>query len=179
MENVVGKETMESLKALADINLKVSEAKNLLFKLEEQETEYLIAREKKVMDRIKKVVDDSQEMVNEADKNYGQIKELLENISGFCNLLINTQEQFNTLIETFNQRNELWEKHIGEQQDGIEENRKLIKVHSQIIENDKKSISISKESLENQKRHLESQQASLLASYTVEKELWDKLKGLK
>jgi Asp-tRNA(Asn)/Glu-tRNA(Gln) amidotransferase C subunit len=171
----IDKEKMESLKALADINLKVSEARNLLTQLEEEETEYLVKRETKVMDRIKKTVADSQAMVKEADDNYSQIGELLQEITSFCSNIVKIQEQFNEILEVFNERNELWEKNIGEQQDNISEVRKQIKMHTVIIENDKKSLSSTKKLLESQRIHIESQQAALLKSYQEEKTLWDKI----
>lgn len=171
----IDKQKMESLKALSDINLKVSEARNLLTELEEQETEYLVFREKKVMGRIKKTISDSQEMVKEADKNHGQIRELLESINGFCENIIKIQEQFSEVLEVFNKRNEVWEKNINLQQYSVAEIRKEIKLHSQVIENDKKSLNFTKKLLESQKAHIESQQATLTKSYEAEKTLWDKM----
>lgn len=54
MENhILEKKTMEAVKALSDLTLKISEQQNLLCKLQEEETEYLIEREKKAMERIK------------------------------------------------------------------------------------------------------------------------------
>lgn len=52
-EHIVRKEHMEAVRALSDINLEISKQKELLLKLQEEETQYLIDREKRFMERIK------------------------------------------------------------------------------------------------------------------------------
>lgn len=161
VEHIVTTEQMESLKALTDINLKISEAKNSLFKLQEAETEYLQDREVRAMDRINQVVADSGELVKEADKNHGQIKELLTEVSAFAHNLIDIQENFNGILEEFDQRNIEWERKIGKQQDDIAEIRKLQKVEEVQIENDKKSLEQARKRLNDDQRKLDSDRGTL------------------
>lgn len=153
MENIVSTEQMESIKALSDVNIKISEAQNLLFKLHEEETTYLVVREKKAMERIQKVVDDSQEMLKEANKNHGQIKELGIGASEFLGKILRVQDNFHGFIVELDERNVEWEKHIGKQQDDIAEVRKHLKVENNQIENDKKTlIQAQKQLLDDQKK---------------------------
>ncbi len=154
MENIISTEQMESLKALADINLKISEAKNTLFKLQEEETEYLVLREQKAMDRIQKVVDESTELVKEADQNHAQIKELFIEVSQFAEKLLRTQESFQGLITEFEERNVEWEKRVGEQQDDITQIRNQFKAEKIEIENTKSSIAIAKKALAEEDRKI-------------------------
>ncbi len=44
MEHILSKEEIEAVKALANINLEISEQKELLFKLQEEETRFLIKK---------------------------------------------------------------------------------------------------------------------------------------
>lgn len=53
MENVVSKQSMEALQALASLNLEVSAERALLIQLQEEETAYLVSRETKVTNQIK------------------------------------------------------------------------------------------------------------------------------
>lgn len=161
MENIVSKEHMESLKALSDVNIKISEAQNTLFKLQEEETEYLITREKKAMDRIQKVVDDSKEMVKEADKNHGQVKELGVNISEFAQKLLRIQDNFKSLLVEFEERNVEWEKVIGKQQDDLEEIRKQQKVQNIQLINDKRAIEMAKKKLTEDQKKIESDRGTI------------------
>ena len=161
MDNIVTKEQMDSLKALSEINLKISEAKNTLFALQEDETEYLVARERKAMDRIQKVVDESTELVKEADQNHTQIKQLFVEVSAFAEKLIKTQQDFRGLITEFEQRNVEWEKDIGRQQDEIEEIRKKQKIEKVQIENDLQNISQARKKLTEDQKKLDSERGTL------------------
>lgn len=156
MEHTVSKENMESLKALSDINLKVSEAKNLLFKLQEDETAYLVTREEKAMDRIQKVVEESHSLVQEADKNHAQIKALIVEVSAFVEHLLQIQENFQGLLAEFEERNIDWERDIGKQQDDIAEIRKGLKLEKVQIENDLKNINVARKKLAEDQKKLDS-----------------------
>lgn len=160
-ETIVSKQNMEGLKTLSEITLKISDAKNLLFKLQEDETEYLILREKRAMERIQKVIDDSGEMVKEADKNYEKIQELFNGISEFASNLVSIQEQFTSLFSAFNERNVLWEADMAKQQDEILDIRNKIKVDQIKIENDSKSIDIAKQKIKDDQRKLDSDRGTV------------------
>lgn len=139
-EHIVSKEQMEALKALADTNIKISEAKGALFKLQETETEYLVVREKKAMDRIEKTIADSREFVDEAKKNYEEVKDFALEASSFAESLIKARGIFHKLLEEFEERNVIWEQDIGQQQDEIAEEKKNLKAQKVVIENDRKSL---------------------------------------
>lgn len=161
MEHTISQQEMQSLKALSDLNIKISEAKNLLFKLQEEETEYLSIREKKAMDRIQKVVDDSKEMVKQADENHGEIKLLFNEVSGFADKLLKTQDIFHGLLSEFEESNVEWERDIGKQQDDLAEIHKMLNVEKVKIENDKQSLVIASKKLADDQRKLDSDRGTL------------------
>lgn len=161
MENIVTKEQMESLKALSDVNIKISEARNLLFKLQEEETEYLVGREKKAMERIQKVIEDSQSMVREANENYSQIQQLLNGVSDFAGKLQKMQEDFQGLLADFEERNVEWERTVGKQQDGIVDIRNQLKIEQVQIKNDKETIELTQKRLIESQRKLDSDRGTL------------------
>lgn len=155
---------MASIKALADTNIEISKAKNLLFKLQESETDYLVIREKKAMDRIQKVVDDSKELVKEATNNHSDINNLLIEATALVTGLDKVSETYTNLLIEFDERNVEWERHIGKQQDNLEEIRKGLKAERVQIDNDKKSIEQTKISLANAQRKIDSDRGTIQRS---------------
>lgn len=159
--SIISAEQMESMQALADISVKISEAKNLLFELQEQETEYLKNREKKAGDRIQQIVDESREMVKEADNNHSKIKVLSSGLSGFVGNLVKAQEDLHSLFEDFEERNVEWEKDIGRQQDDIAEIRKQQKIREVELINTEKSLSLARKKLGDDQKKLNSDRGTL------------------
>lgn len=155
------KSKMESIKALADVNMKISEAQNLLFKLQEDETAYLVLRETKAVGQIKQVVEESQAMLKEADLNHGQIKELLTEVSQFVDKLLKIQENFHQLFAEFEERNVEWEKDISRQQEEIAEIRKNQKVQQVQIESEFKNIVAANKNLADGQKKLNSERGTL------------------
>lgn len=166
MEHTISTQEMESVKALSDVNIKISEAQNLLFKLQEQETEYLVVREKKAMDRIQKVVEVSKAMVTEADQNHAQIKALLSGISEFVSKLLKARENFTGLLAEFEERNIEWEKDIGKQQDQIIKIHQQLKIEKIQIKNDKESLESARNKLADDQRKLDSDRGTLQRTIT-------------
>lgn len=141
IETEITKEHMDSLKALADTNVKIGVARGTLQKLEEEETTYLEEREKKALGRIQAMFDGSKELLDGIRSNYAQVKELLTTASSFSDFLLKAYESLSGLIKDFNERSELWEVKIKEK----EEEFALIK---QDIKNDKVRIANDRQALD-------------------------------
>lgn len=174
-EQKVTTEQMTALKALTDTNMKISEAKGVLYKLQETETEYLIEREKKALSRIHQTIEDSRHLLDESKRNYEEIQELYRTAGTFLETVNKTYDSFQEIVKDFSERNQAWETNIGRQQDEIADQRKEIKADQVRIKNDQKSLESKGKLLENTRIHLESRQGTLEASYKIEKELWTKL----
>lgn len=161
MENIVTKEQMESLQALSDLNIKISEARNELIKLQENETEYLVLREKKAMDRIEKTIQDSQELLQIANKNYGEIQEIVGLIHEFTASLIKLSQDYRQLIATFEERNVIWERNIGKQQDELNIMKQNLTALQTFLENDRKGLELERAKLVDDQKKLASDQGLL------------------
>jgi len=161
MENIVTKEQMESLQALSDLNIKISEARNELIKLQENETEYLVLREKKAMDRIEKTIQDSQELLQIANKNYGEIQEIARLIHEFTASLIKLSQDYRQLITTFEERNVIWERNIGKQQDELNIMKQNLTALQTFLENDRKGLELERAKLVDDQKKLASDQGLL------------------
>lgn len=161
---------MNSLKALADTNLKISEVRTTLIKLEETETEYLEGREKKAVEKIQKVLDESKDLIEKTQNNYAEIHKLCTTVSEFAETLTKIYFQFKEMLAEFDTRNEAWDREVEKQVAEFGEIKKLIKLDKQVIENDKKAIKQSKEIIKNDQTHIESQRAQIKSAFEVLKQ---------
>lgn len=175
MEHILDKEKMESMKVLAETSMKISEAKGVLFKLQETETEYLVSREKKAVARIQQVLNDSQEILDKALNNHAQVKEYTDSIMSGVEFLNETYKKFQGMLANFNERNELWEKNIKQKEEQIAHQRKLVETDEKNIEKAYKDIEEKKREFKKAQEVIESRQQALIQSYKIEKDLWDKL----
>lgn len=169
-------ETMKSMEALAQTNIKISEAKNLLTKLQEEETEYLIEREKKALSKIEKAYEESRDLIKQTDDNYEKIKELHNTVAQVCNFITESYEKLGGLRETFNKRSDLWEREYQRQCTELGIIKKDIETQQKRIKKDEEGIEEKRKGIEEQKALIESRQQQLSQAYEKEKELWNKLK---
>lgn len=169
------KSKMDSMKELADTNIKISEAKNLLFKLQEDETQYLVVREKKALEKIQKALDDSKELLDKTHKNYEKIHEFCQSVSSYADFLSETHKKFQEMLEVFKSRNQIWDGNAKQHYEELARQRKIVEQDTQAIEQREKQIKEAQEGLEKDRKRIESLQATLLTSYQAEKDLWEKI----
>lgn len=158
---------MDSLKALSEINIKISEAKNKLFKIQEEETEYLEVREKKAMGRIQQIIESSEEMLKKVSRNYSQVKEMGQVVSSIHENSDKLSDDFSKLLEEFEERNVEWERKIGQQQDEINSNLKALSIESTKIENEKKNLLRREKQIEEDNKLIESRRQQIKVALEV------------
>lgn len=154
MEHILDKEKMDSIKALADTNMQISAAKGTLFQLQATETEYLEGREKKAMERIQKVVEDSHLLIKEAKENYQEIVDMSKSAAEVSKSLSSLHESFQKTLLDFEERNVLWGKQIENQQKEIADMRKGLQIEKMNIENDRTFIEKAKASVKLEERKI-------------------------
>lgn len=169
------KEHMDSLKELADTNVKISEAKNLLFKLQEEETDYLIAREKKAMDKINNVLLESKELLEQTHSNYNEVHQFCQTVSGYVDSMTLLYQRFQDMNQVFHSKNEIWEENLKIINQELADQRHEIQRDKKQIEEREKAIAEQKESIKRELELIESRRQALEISYKEEKELWNKL----
>lgn len=155
------KQKMDTVKALAEMSMQVSQARNLLTKLESEETEYLDIRERKALDRIAKVLADSQELLEQTSKNYAEIENFGHVVSDFAAQVAIAYDQFQSLISDFDERSEEWDKTIKDREKEITEQKKALEIQRVILQNDQKTIEMKKKALANEAKKIEDRRATL------------------
>lgn len=161
MEHTVDKQTMDALKALSDINLKVSEARNVLTKLEETETEYLVSREKKAIKKIQTTLDSSKELVEQINKNYETISGFAHSVSDGAVFLSKAHGSFTALVEAFAQKQTEWERDIKNQEETIVALKNSLKVDMVWLEGEKKTLDYGNKKLHQDSLKLEDERGTL------------------
>lgn len=175
MEHTIDTQKMEAMKALGETNLKISEAKNILAKLQETESEYIKQREATVLKQIQKNLKESEDIINKTNANYSQIQDLYKTVCGVVDYINNTLTVLDTTVASFDKASSKFESDIKEQQIEIESIKKTLKLDTVQIQNDKKSLIAKEKRLEEVKKHLESRQNALEKAYKIDKNLWEKI----
>lgn len=157
----VTKQHMEALNALAQTNLDISAAKEILSKMQEEETEYLISREKKAIDRLKKVMQDSKDLVDETNKNYEFITNFVRTVHDSTTFLAEALAVFTSVTQLFHNKQEAWEIDCKEQEETINNIRNGIKISQEKLENDQKALAMRMQEMENIRRKLEDERGTL------------------
>ena len=175
MEHILAKQQMDAAKALADTSVKISDMKNILFKLQEEETLYLIEREQKALAKINHAVEQSNDLIEQIRSNHSEVHQFCGKINEYVQFLQEAHGKYQELLETFKARNELWEENVKRQDQEFSEIKRIIKEDQINLDNQKKDIQEKFKKLDEQKALIKSRQDVLDASYKVEKKLWDKL----
>jgi hypothetical protein len=139
-EHTVTKEHMDALKALSETNIQISNAKNALFKLQEDETTYLTEREQKALRRIQAALENSSDLIQQTKDNYAEVHDLLKSATELATFIIEAQGNFKQLLADFEERNTIWEADIAKQEERLAELKKQSIADAALIANEKKNI---------------------------------------
>jgi hypothetical protein len=155
------KEKMDIMKELADTRLKISEAGNVLTQLKTDESTYLNKREKKALDGIEKILEDSKDLLIKTHENYDEIHKLCQTISSFTGFVLEAHGKFQDLLTDFNTRSESWDREVARQHGELAEIRRNINTERTIIENEQKGIKAALKKIEKEKTLIESRQSQI------------------
>jgi len=162
MEEIeVSKAKMDALKALADTNIAVSRAKETLQVLEENEAKYLLEREKKVVERVGKALNDSAQLVEQTIQNYELVK-------GFSDSVTEAGKKVSEVVESIEKHSALhearvsaWEAKCNEQDAWISEQKKVIHLGHISLNSEKEGIEKRKKLLDQIERKLVDERGTL------------------
>lgn len=152
-EHQVNEQHMTALKALATVGMEISKARNTLTQLQESETEYLVSREKKALERVSEVLEQSRSLVEETNKNYDGILELVATVQTTAGFLDQVYQSFTKYFAMFEKSKAEWERDIENQYTTIESIKQGLRVQAVKIDNERAAIdTLGKALLEKQKK---------------------------
>lgn len=117
----VDREGMQTLEKLADATMKVSEAQNDLQDLKTEETEYLAEREGRAVASIMKVVEDSEEVLRQAETNYDAATAIAGTASSLSDRVKDVIGRVKSIMSAFDERSRLWEAKVKVQEERLAE----------------------------------------------------------
>ncbi len=161
METILDKEKMESVRALAETNIKISEARNTLSSLKSIENSYLADREAKALKIIAKVIDDSSSILKEAYANHEEIKSLSKTVSEFSSFLAEAHDKFRLLVTEFDQKNAVWNEVMRQKEEETTRIKQEIASDRVRIKNDQDSIRRREEILRQEKRKIDDERGTI------------------
>ena len=157
----VSAEHMKALQVLAGVNLTISEAKNSLTRLQEQETEYLVSREKKAVDIIKNALEISHNLVEETNKNYDVLNDFARNVATGASFLEEAYQKFQGLVESKDTFYEAWERDIKNQEETVTALRNNLKVDAVTIDAQRKALNALHVGLDARKRKIDDERGEI------------------
>lgn len=170
MEHILEKEKMDAFKALADTNMDISKAKNLLLELKGLESSFVEERGKKVALKVTEILEESRHLLSESVENYRKIHDFQEVTSSFSSLLVDAHEKFTNLLDEFNERDKEWEESVKKQLEEIGMIRGQIKSDQIRLENDRQSIERREKRNKEELILIESRQEQIKSALKVLKE---------
>lgn len=150
-----------SLKEIADTNMKVSAAKNVLFELQRDETVYLEGREKRALERIQRVLDESEAILAKATENHEEVHKLCQSVSSFADFLAGAHDSFKGLLDDFLARSDAWDAKIAAQEKEFARIRKGQEAISTMLDNRERSLEVREAKIAEEKALIESRQAQI------------------
>ena len=159
--HTVEKSTMDALKALSDTNLKVSEARGLLLKLQEDETVYLQGREERAVERIDGILKESDSVLGQVSDNYAKTANLSQEVSHVCDQITSLLTTFSECRELFATKCDEFDAFIGQQEDLLVKVKQDLKVQKTLLDNKEKSLEQAKKQIEIDRRKLNDERGTL------------------
>lgn len=155
------KEKMDSVRALAETNIQVSQAKTLLFKMKEEEKQYIAEREAVALNSIQKIFDESSEVIKSVRSNYQEVNDILKESRELTKFLTEIHNNFIKLLEEFEKAKLVWNDQVSNVENEFNSIKKEIKIDQITIINDKKSIEKQKVLLIEEQRKINDQRGTL------------------
>lgn len=157
----IEKQKMDALSLLSTINMKASEARIALSQIQEEETLYLVEREKKAFARIQKVVEESSSILEQAYKNYEDVNEIVKVATEFTKVIQDAREQLGEMHTLFEERNTEYDKNIKKQEEKLLELKKILEIDRTELQNSKKTLEMEKEKIKQERKKIQDERGTL------------------
>lgn len=161
---------MEALKALAETNTKIGEARGILSQLKAEETQYLSEREARAIEMIQEVLEDSEQTLKTAFANYEEIKKFASDAADFALVLTDAHADFQALQQTFNSYTASWQETIKSVENNLAELKNKIKIDQIQVKEDQAAVQRAWKQIGEEKRKIRSDRETLERAITRLKE---------
>ncbi len=161
MVEILEQEKFVAAKELADIGVQIAAASAVLQNLKDETAAYLDDREKLVIERIQKVLKESNEALQEVTKNHDALKKYGADLTSFAKLLKEMLEEVKAYRATVSQRADSDAKAIEMAWEKIAEVRNELHAARMVIEADRLGIDADRKWITEEKIRLADERATL------------------
>lgn len=153
--HTLDKEKMDAIRAIADANLKVSEAKNALLAVKNDEAKYIKEREAITRSSIEKILEESKAILDGAYANYAEVKALQKDVLELASWIIDGQKSFSSMLADFEKMSSEFSAYMEEKEKDIASKRTEIMADKIRIANDRQGVEDARKRLEIDRRKVE------------------------
>jgi hypothetical protein len=137
---VIETEKMQALQALANANVEVGKVRETIALLKKEEGDYIAKREKKTLERINVVLEESATVLRETLANYGEIHQFAKDATELALFLAEAYTEFGQLRDTFDEYTKVWEENMKKQEEKLKETQNIIKIDRIQVEKDREAV---------------------------------------
>lgn len=167
---------MEAIRELSKISSEVANGKAELSKMKVELQEFLDKREQLEKDRIKKLFEESKELVDSINTNFDIIHNYYNEVRSYSTFLGEFHESLLNIMEEMNKDSNAFMELVKKEESRVA----LLKKESEIVLNDieteRKQIKKDKELIKKEHARIDSRQSLLAQSYKELKKLWNQTK---
>lgn len=161
---------MEALQALSGVNLKISEAREVLAQLESGKEKFLEARGNDEVARINQVLADSKALLDNINANYGEITELATIVKETAASLVSIYNAFDQYVGWWQQYRADREKALDERESQVRALLRQCGIDRTKLSNEAAGLETIKESLKKREMQLADDRAALEKNMKLFKE---------
>jgi hypothetical protein len=145
------KTKMDVLKEVATSSVLVAGMKAEMLSLEKEKDDFFVKRKKEVVDRIKSILQDSRELLDETSSNYKLVHDFYTVLKSFSDTVLESHNKLKENIDDFNESVKLHNLEMSKQEEELSHLKKMVKQDSESNEREKKHIKEMHKSLEKEK----------------------------
>lgn len=143
----VEQKKMEALRVLSDIQMRISKAREDLSNIDKEKDQYFADRETEVVEKIKTLLSDSQQILIEAGVNFDEVHLFAESVINFSDLVTKFHDRLIKIQELLEEKASEFTKVIEVEQKKAEAIKRELKIDRTQIENDRKALILREKEL--------------------------------
>jgi len=167
MIEILEKTKFDAVKEIADMTIQISGAKLALEEIKNAKNEFISEREKETVEKIQKIINDSKEILEQANKNYAEVHNLLNILTSYKECLDELNEKFAEMIGDFNKKDKEWKENTEKQYKEIEELQRQTKEDAEKVKREKDDIKKAHLQIKKDYQRIASRQAQIKSALEV------------
>ena len=165
---------MESIRELANINSQISQGKVELSTMKKELQVFLDKREELGKERIKKLLEESSDIINQINANLSFVTNYYNEVRSFSVFLSEFHEQLIQIMQDMNKEGEGFMELVKKEETRLSSIRKEVETMQADMKEEQKQIKKDKDNIRKEHARIDARSKLLAQSYKELKKLWQK-----